>query len=192
MKDLHENRRVRMTRLLIKNALLELLEKQDMANITVTAVCDAADVHRSTFYKYYTDTASLMREIEQDFLDQIPKPLPGFSRKQLLKDTAAFFDYVKQNEKASRVLFSESTSNSFTARLVDVLCSEYIPVWEVEDNLTARFIRLYIANGTVGMLKGWVNENFPVGSQRIAEMMYSFSVKLAEADHSDLMLHSLL
>ena len=63
-----------MTKRLMKNALLELLEKQELANISVTAICETADVHRSTFYKYYTDPSALLKEIEQDFLDQIPNP----------------------------------------------------------------------------------------------------------------------
>ena len=43
-----ENRRVRMTKRLMKDALLELMEEKDLANISVTAICETADVHRST------------------------------------------------------------------------------------------------------------------------------------------------
>ena len=63
-----------MTKRLMKDALLDLLEKQELANISVTAICDTADVHRSTFYKYYTDTIDLLEDIERDFLVQIPSP----------------------------------------------------------------------------------------------------------------------
>ena len=167
-----------MTKFLIKNALLELLEQQELTNITVTAVCDTADIHRSTFYKYYTDTADLLKEIEQDFLDQIPKPLPGLSQEQLLKETTAFFDYVKENVKAFRVLFGRSTSNSFTARLVEVLCSGYIPVPDDNDDSSAHFMQIYIANGTIGMLREWIRKGFPVSSQKISEMMYFLSKKV--------------
>ena len=69
-----ENRRVRMTKRLMKDAMLELLEKQDLAGISVTAICNTADVHRSTFYKYYSDPADLLSEIEQDILERIPFP----------------------------------------------------------------------------------------------------------------------
>ena len=72
MSEKKENRRVRMTKRLMKDALLELLAKNNLANISVTSVCETADVHRSTFYNYYTDPAHLLRDIEQDFLDMIP------------------------------------------------------------------------------------------------------------------------
>ena len=56
-----------MTKRLMKDALLELLAEKDLANISVTSVCETADVHRSTFYNYYTDPASLLRDIEHRY-----------------------------------------------------------------------------------------------------------------------------
>lgn len=50
-----DNRRVRMTKKLIKDAYLELLESNPSEKISVTDVCKVADVNRSTFYMYYED-----------------------------------------------------------------------------------------------------------------------------------------
>ncbi len=54
----------------------------------------------------------------------------------------------------------------------------YVPVNEQNDENTDRFIRLYIANGTVGMLREWVEKDCPVSSEIMAEMMYSLSRKV--------------
>ena len=51
MSGQQENRRVRMTKRLMKDALLELLEKKEMSGISVKAICETADVHCSTFYE---------------------------------------------------------------------------------------------------------------------------------------------
>ena len=181
MVEEHENRRIRMTKRLIKDALLELLEYDELSNISVTAVCKTADVHRSTFYKYYGDTADLLREIEQDFLYMIPAPpqiLDQQNVNKLLDATTAFFDFIKQNEKTFLILFSENAGNCFTSCLVEFLCSGYVPVDENTDELNERLTQLYIANGTVGMMREWVNSGFPVSSRKIAEMMYFLSRKL--------------
>ena len=170
-----------MTKRLMKDALLELLEQNELAKISVTAVCDAADVHRSTFYKYYTSTSNLLEEIEQDFLSRIPFPpkkINQQTQEQLLIETTAFFDFVKQNEKAFRILFSDSVGNSFTARIEDYLCSGFIPILTIEDKQNAVYIQRYIAHGTVGLLKEWVKAGFPVSSHKIAEMMYFLSRKI--------------
>lgn len=183
MAKQHENRRVRMTKQLMKSALLELLEHQDLANISVTAICEKADVHRSTFYKHYTDTASLLMEVEQDFLDHIPTPpqiLDQQNQKELLTATSEFFDFIKDNKKAFRILFNDSSGNSFSARLVEFLCNGYVPVGDHTDERSSRFIRIYIANGTVGMMREWVNTGFQISSHDLAEMMYFLSKKISQ------------
>ena len=164
MPEKRENRRVRMTKRLMKDALLELLENNELVNISVTAICKTADVHRSTFYEHYSDPADLLREVEQDFLDRIPVPSPlpdSQDQEKLLESTTAFFDYVKENEKAFRILFSEKAESSFSSRMVEFLCSGFIPVYDESDETTVRFIRLYIANGAVGMMREWISSGFP-------------------------------
>ena len=178
----HENRRVRMSKRMMKDALMELLQQRELVNISVTAICETADVHRSTFYKYYKDPADLLRDMEQDNLNLIPTPskdLESWDQEELLEKTTAFFDYVKQNEGAYRVLLAESTSIDFAARLIDLLCSKYVEPNKDDGDLASYYMHLYIANGTVGMLREWVNSGFPVSSRKIAEMMYAFSMRVA-------------
>ena len=181
MKKKDENRRVRMTKRLMKDALLELLEEKELAKISVTAICELADVHRSTFYQYYSAPADLLREIEQDFLNMIPEPSQVHGQKdtqKIIDVTSEFFDFVKKNERTFRVLFNGESGSIFMTRLVEFLCSEYVPVVNNQDELNARFIRLYITNGTVGIMREWVYAGFPVSSQKIAEIMYSLSRKV--------------
>ena len=177
-----ENRRVCMTKRLMKDALLELLEQKELSGISVTAVCEAADVNRSTFYNYYASPSDLLREIEQDVLDRIPAPpriLDRQGEEQLLRATTAFFDFVKENENVFRVLFSESVNYDFTSHLVELLCSQFIPGAGETAPPSSRFVQLYVANGTVGMLREWVASGFLIPSREIAEMMYSLSRKIA-------------
>ena len=181
MKGKQESRRVRMTKRLMKDALLELLERKSLANISVKELCETADVNRTTFYIHYTEPADLLREIEQELLDQIPAPpeiMDELSQAPLLETITAFFDFIKRNGKMAHILLSESADGSFSSRLVEHLCAGYIPVGEGTDELSARFLQLYIANGTVGMLCEWVKNDFPVSSQKIAEMMFFLSRKL--------------
>ena len=170
-----------MTRRLLKEALLELLEDTELSRISVTALCRRADVHRSTFYQYYTDPTALLLEIETDFLRMIPVPpeeMDPNNQKKLLLMTAAFFDAVRERRKSIRILFSKTAGNDFAARLVTFLCDGYIPFLEGDDRTSDHFKRLYVANGTVGMLREWISADCPIDSQQLAGMMYSFSRKV--------------
>ena len=171
-----------MTKRLMKDALLELPEQQTLSGITVTAICETADIHRSTFYKYYSDPDDLLKDIEQDILDRIPVPSGKYdpqNEEHLLLATTAFFDDVKENRKVYRILFGESAGNRFAAKLVEYLCSGFVTAGKESDELSDRFIHLYIATGTVGMLREWVEKDFPVSSRKIAEMMYFLSRKIS-------------
>ena len=168
MKEQMESRRVRMTKRLMKDALLDLLEQAELSNISVTAICGAADVNRSTFYNYYSSPSDLLREIEQDVLDRIPASPPVLDQRgeeTLLQATTDFFDYVKENERVFRVLFSKSANDDFSSRLEDLLCSQHIPSIDNVDVLSSRFMQRYVANGTVGMLREWLASDFPVSSR---------------------------
>ena len=182
MAQKYESRRVRMTKKMMKEALLELMENQNIISISVTAICETADINRSTFYNYYKDPVDLLWDIEQDFLDRIPAPPDKFNQKDkgtLMAATEDFFDYIRDNKRTIRILFNEPYGSSFTSRMVDHLLNGYILVNDNMDELTARFTRLYIANGTVGMLREWINSDFPISSEKIAEMMYSTSNKIS-------------
>ena len=183
MKEQSENRRILMSKRLMKEALLELLAQTELSAISVTAVCKQADVNRSTFYAYYTTPSDLLREIEQDVLDRIPSPPLPVNRQDeesLLQTTTAFFDYVKENERVFRILFSESVNAGFSSRMVELICAQKIFGVKSEDELSLRFLMLYIANGTVGMLREWIDADFPISSREIANKMYYLSRKITE------------
>ena len=92
-----ENRRVKMTKKMMKDALLELLETKALEKITVTDICEKADVNRSTFYSYYVDISQLLLEIDNDVLNNLPAfPVSSLadSVEIFLATLAKFFDYV--------------------------------------------------------------------------------------------------
>ena len=49
------DRRVKYTKKVITETFLNLLEKKDISNITVTEISEISDVNRGTFYRYYKD-----------------------------------------------------------------------------------------------------------------------------------------
>ena len=47
------DRRVRYTKTVLKQSLLELMKDRPIGKITVTEICRLADVNRNTFYAHY-------------------------------------------------------------------------------------------------------------------------------------------
>jgi len=48
-----ENQRVQLTKRLLKEALMKLLEEKPLEQINVSELCRVADINRATFYKHY-------------------------------------------------------------------------------------------------------------------------------------------
>lgn len=65
-KELTESRRTRYTRRAMQDALIELLRDQPLGSLTVKALCERADVNRSTFYAHYASIEELLHDIEDE------------------------------------------------------------------------------------------------------------------------------
>lgn len=57
-------------------ALISLLEKKELAYITVSEICKAAQVNRSTFYLHYETIGDLLEETTRNLLDDFMTHFP--------------------------------------------------------------------------------------------------------------------
>ena len=58
-----ENQRVRLSKMLLKNALIKLLKEKPLEKITIYGLCAEAQLNRVTFYKYYGSQYDLLTDI---------------------------------------------------------------------------------------------------------------------------------
>ena len=59
----------------IMNAFWSLYRDKPIEKITVKAICEKAGCNRSTFYEYYTDSYSVLEDIEEELLDYVRRKL---------------------------------------------------------------------------------------------------------------------
>ena len=71
-----ENQRIRLTKRLLQEALLELLENKDLNAIEVSELCRTAGINRTTFYNHYNNVGDLFEELESEFIGGIRKSMP--------------------------------------------------------------------------------------------------------------------
>lgn len=175
-----ENRRVRMTKKMMKDALLELLEQQTLEKITVTDICEKADVNRSTFYAYYNDIGGLLLEIENDVLDHLPlspETPVNDSDTRFLNTLDEFFDFVRNNKRLFKVLIVQRDSSHFNQRLVNSVMEKYQKAARPNDELLDRYAYVYCVNGVIGVLKEWINGDFPISTRDFARLVLEMSAK---------------
>ena len=178
-----ENRRVRMTKAMMKDALLELLEERPLEKISVTDVCRGADVNRSTFYAYYGDLGQLLTEIEDDVLAQLPcapASLALDADQRFLAASEEFFRYVQSHQRLFRGLILQRDSSRFSQRLLRSVMETYrITAQRESDPLLDRYRYIYCVSGVIGILREWLSGGFPISPEQFARLALEMSSNAA-------------
>ena len=170
-----ENRRVRMTKKLLKGAILELLETRDLDRITVTDICETADVNRSTFYAHYADIHQLLREIENDMLERMPVlPIPYANQPDQvgLERLTEFLCFVKSNAQLYRVMFVRRDGGDFFKRAVSAMVEAAKGAGQAEDEFLMRYDCAYRLNGAIGIIREWMEDGFPFAPEELAKIIW--------------------
>ncbi len=169
------DQRVRLTRNLLKNALVQLMQEQHISKISVRALCEVADINRSTFYVHYNDHYDLLNKVEQEVLENLNKYL---SRQDLNKDRpmsvqvlTRVLDYVKENMELFKALLSENCDFAFQKdlmKLAQVLSSQH------NQSLTAKtqeYAESFFLSGAISMLQKWLHGGANESPAQMAEFV---------------------
>ena len=96
-----QDNRVRVTKILIRHAFLQLLKEKPLQSITVRELCQSAGINRGTFYTHYRDIYDLMHQIEeemtQEFHAKMMPLLSGSNNVDLVDMITEIFSLIQNN-----------------------------------------------------------------------------------------------
>lgn len=106
MNEKKTDRRIRKTETALQNALKELLKTKSLSKISVTELCEKADVNRNTFYSHYQFPEDVLRPLEDEFYSAFIKTIiePSLDDKRFVN----YCRFLKANREDFEVLFSEN------------------------------------------------------------------------------------
>ena len=96
-----ENQRIRLSKAMLKNALMGLLKEKPIEKISVYELCAAAQINRTTFYKYYGSQYELLTDAENDYfrkLEDVLSENASDGRNSLCRVLEALLDGVIRAE----------------------------------------------------------------------------------------------
>ena len=172
-----ENKRIRLTKMLIRNALLDLMKTTPFEKISVTAVCKEAEINRVTFYAHYQDLKQVLTEIENDVLAQIPVPtdIPAiYSEDSYLKMLIDLFTYIQKNAEMLSLLMNTG-NDRFAKRLIRNVFVRYSEKDLIAHSLTAKYAYIFSVNGGIGLTLEWMNTGFPISAEQFSAIVLSMS-----------------
>jgi AcrR family transcriptional regulator len=183
MKDVKDDRRVKYTKMVLKESFINLLEKKDISQITVKEICEDADINRATFYSHYTDVYDLLKKIENELLENVNVYLSQLYHKEVNETqlTEKIFTYIKENAKLCRLLLSERGDLSFQKKIMILVYDKIINDLTDNSNISredAEYVYSFAITGCVGIVQKWLDEDMKKSPRFMAEMVLKLTLGL--------------
>lgn len=180
-----ENQRVKLTKKLLKQSLLELMDKKPVGNITVIELCEKAEINRSTFYNHYGCPNDVLYDIECDFVEDLEEIWQKNQDKEhpIEKRVEDLCTYLQENKKLAQLLLKESYTSEFPKLLFKA--SHVKNIYEkmfadIPDEQSRSLLITFVTSGTYNMLREWLNSADPLTPKQMGELMKTMSASTFE------------
>ena len=157
------DRRTRKTREALYVAMAELLSEKRLQDISVTELARRADVNRSTFYMHFQDIYSMVECMQRDFTDTVKAVLRERGEELATGSVRPTFEtlysYFRDHRKMFDLVFGAKGVDSFYGDVATVISETLLEVLPLDCSLpeqTALYIMDFVARGSIGLAKAWV------------------------------------
>lgn len=159
-----EDRRVRRSRRLLKESLLELMRQKRFSEISVRDVTDHADMNRATFYLHYADTAQLLQSVEEDLLAEAQALIDAHIQETVADGTMRpifepVLDFVVEHREICTILFENNGSSQFNEHLQQLIHrngAELVRAWfPPTDDRQLSYLLRFVTYGLIGLIREW-------------------------------------
>jgi AcrR family transcriptional regulator len=178
MKSEKTNRKIKYTKMVIKDSFIKLLKQKSISRITITEICKEADVNRATFYAYYTDQFDLLKQIELELVDDINQYIKSYSfnenDSEFLQMMNQIFEYIKDNSELCELLLSDKGDLQFKKDIMLIVQRQCISEWTTKKSLpidVAEYLYSFATNGSIGLIVKWLQEGMTRSTREMAEMV---------------------
>lgn len=170
--------RVKYTKMVIKNSFIQLFRELPLNKITVSAICELADINRATFYKYYTDTYDLMDQLKAEGFLRLKKVIEKADSNHLLEILTLVTMQIKEHRDLYMLLFANNSDRTFVNQIF-LLCYQTIEsgISDMFPNMPKEqqeWVYSFLTQGCGGILECWVKNGMredPLEVSRFTENM---------------------
>lgn len=157
-----DDHRVVITKRLLKESLLQLLQKKELNDITVTELCREAGINRATFYRHYKIPKDVLMEILQELLDHLRQQMDiplGKDHVRVSLERLSILLY--EHWDLLRILFQNDSDSGFSVFLYEIyreIVLKYLGrnVQQRIPEQDLHFLMLYHAGGAYSVQRGWI------------------------------------
>jgi len=129
MEKKKPDRRVKYTKMVIKDSFVQLLKQKPLSKITIKEICETAEINLSTYYAHYTDQYDLLQQIENEIINDINQYLCQYdllNNKDFPIDVLTkILDYIKTNSELFDLLLNFNGDLKFQQGIIKLIGHQY-------------------------------------------------------------------
>lgn len=156
------DKRYMQTELLIRKNFIELAKNKPNNMITVSEICQAANINRSSFYLHYKDVNDLYSTLETEAIDFINATFHQYAFDgKINKMIDLLFDSFLENPL--QIDFLLNVSKTAREKLINLSKEKTIVEWKKHSSFTdtdASIAYDFISGGMTAILNSWLENNF--------------------------------
>ncbi len=175
-----EDRRVTMTRRMLKDALTEMLRETDIYHVSIRELCQRADINRTTFYKYYGSQFDLLSDMENDMLTFLSQTITEHEAEPVkIIETACV--YMENHLEFGRLIINNNVDPIFPQKLFSLAAVRAAALNKYAgkmDEAMMEYLYNYITYGAYRIICVWLNKEQREPPEQIAQ----FLIELIQRD----------
>jgi len=183
-----ENRKIRYTKMVLRDSLVELMKTRSILNISIKDICEIADISRSTFYAHYKDQYDLLQQIEEEtlayFEDILDKYTDKHGKKEMIQMLDEMFTYIANNGNSIQVLLSENGDINYQKKIFQRFVSQNQIIKLIsekqQDDETNNYYSVFVVHGVIGLVQHWLKNNMSIPVPQLARILFKWTDQWAK------------
>lgn len=156
----------RLTREALEISLMQLLEKKELAKITISELVHRAGVSRAAFYRNYTSKEQMLEEIFGKTVQKIMDKLGQFNlRTELYQVWIILFKEAKKEARLISLAVDYNLEKYLTQAVFNFL--EKRQQSKIE---ASSYIHSFWSSALVSVLSKWIKDGMQVPAEKIASL----------------------
>ena len=187
------NSRHQETEKLLQGALMTLLERKRLKNITVRELCEMARINKATFYRHYQDVYALAEKTEQGIQSGLIRLLdPG--RDRLLtepigrEELVSVLDYIGKHAAFYREYLKTGRDSFLDERFRHLWDAFFVPQFHALGVTSERRMQYYYRFYRAGMLTtilDWLETGMQEPPKELASILWKMGFHQLSAESGD-------
>ena len=176
-----ENQRITLTKKLLQEGLLRLLEQKSLEKISVTELCRESGINRATFYNHYNSPLDLLNSIE-DKLTQELNSVVGDpkSANEASKHVEAVCIFFYDNAHTILALHNCNADSKIVKALYNM--NKTFQAFRIKERYSRsvapeaiHLIAVFFNTGCYNILLEWLRKEIPATPAQIADLMINLA-----------------